>query len=42
MAHVKFHKSFFLSVLNNIIQNIQFPKNQTHYTYVWRPWRPRL
>jgi len=23
-------------VLSASIQHIQFPKNQTHYTYVWR------
>jgi len=27
----------FLTVLNTTFQNIQFPKNQAHYTYVWRP-----
>jgi len=36
MACIKFHISFFLSVLNSCIQNIQFPRNQTHCTYVWR------
>jgi len=36
MDYVKFHISFFLSVLSSSIQNIQFHKNQTHDTYVWR------
>jgi len=40
MACFKFHISFFLSVLNSSIPNIQFPKNQTHYTYMWRPYGP--
>jgi len=26
---------FVLSALKSSIQNIQFPKNQTHCTYVW-------
>ena len=29
-----FHICFFLSMLNSSIQNIQFPKKQTHYTFV--------
>jgi len=31
-ACVKLHISFFLFVFSSSIQNIQFPKNQTHYT----------
>jgi len=29
----KLYISFFFAVLNSSTQNIQFPKNQTHYTY---------
>jgi len=36
LAYVKFYISFFVSVLNSSIQNIQFSKNQTHYAYVWQ------
>jgi len=42
MAYDKFHISIFLSVFNSSIQNIQFPKNQTRYTYVWWPCGLRL
>jgi len=38
MAYVMFHISIFLSVFNSSVQNIQFPNNQTRYTYAW--WRP--